>query len=347
MAKRRKRRFNGSGCVYKMSGRRARPWVARVQVGKKDDGNPEYIYSFHETPEDAENAIPTMRINYNLNPKSEYTVSQIWEAFKAVRWGKLTESTKTGYEASYAHWGALHDRRIKDIKASDMQDIINSKIEMSFSHLSKMRSLMVALFNLAMKDDIVNKNYASLVELPKSEPESSRTSFTDEQLELIRKYKDKVPYADVVLFMCYTGWRPTEMSLLAPDSVDKENWIITGGIKTPSGKNRKVPVHPSIQPIVSDWLDKRQKTLFTDEKGYPLNKDTWATRFRAVMRAIFNDDSLVPYTTRHTCASILHAAGVDGVNIAKIMGHKDYKITANVYTHVQLEELRNAVDKLD
>ena len=179
---------------------------------------------------------------------------------------------------------------------------------------------MVALFNIAMKDDIVNKNYASLIELPKGEPESTRTAFTDEQLELIRKYKDKVPYADVVLFMCYTGWRPTEMSLLAPDSVDKENWIITGGIKTPSGKNRKVPVHPSIQPIVSHWMDKGFKTLFADEKGQKLNKDTWATRFHGVMKSIFKDEDIVPYTTRHTCASILHAAGVDGVNIAKING---------------------------
>jgi integrase len=204
---------------------------------------------------------------------------------------------------------------------------------------------MVALFNIAMKDDIVNKNYASLIELPKSEPESTRTAFTDEQLEKIKEHQN-VPYADVVLFMCYTGWRPTEMCLLTPADVDKTNWVITGGIKTHAGKNRKVPIHSSIQPIVSNWLDKRRKTLFSDEKGKKLNKDTWATRFHNVMKAIFNDEEIIPYTTRHTCASILHAAGVDGVNIAKIMGHKDYEITANVYTHVQLEELKQAVNKL-
>lgn len=343
--KRRKRRFNGSGCVYKMSGRRARPWAARVEVGTKDDGNPIYIYTFHETPEEAESAIPEMKKSHNLNPKAEYTISQMWDSFKAARWGKLTESTRTGYEASYSHWKQIHNRPIKSLVTSDMQSIIISEKDMSFSHLSKMRSLMVALFNIAMKDDIVNKNYASLIELPKGEPESTRTAFTDDQLLKIKEHQN-IPYADAVLFMCYTGWRPTEMCLLTEESVDKINWVITGGIKTPAGKNRKVPVHSSIRPIVSHWMDKGFKSLFADEKGNKLNKDTWATRFHSVMKNIFNDEDIIPYTTRHTCASILHAAGVDGVNIAKIMGHKDYQITANIYTHVQLEELKQAVNKL-
>lgn len=64
------------------------------------------------------------------------------------------------------------------------------------------------------------------------------------------------------------------------------------------------------------------------------------------MKKIFDDVDVVPYTTRHTCASILHAAGADHLSIAKILRHTDYKITANVYTHIELDELKTAVDTL-
>lgn len=201
---------------------------------------------------------------------------------------------------------------------------------------------------MAAKDDIVKRNYASLIELPKGEPESGRRAFTDEELQKIRKAADTgdVPYADVILFMCYTGWRPTEMCQLTPDSVDTEKWFITGGIKTEAGKNRVVPVHKTVQPIVSRWLSKGYGTLFADEHGKPLDKDKWGVRFGTAMKKIFGDLDVVPYTTRHTCASILHAAGADHLSIAKILGHKDYKITANVYTHIELTELKTAVDIL-
>jgi integrase len=136
------------------------------------------------------------------------------------------------------------------------------------------------------------------------------------------------------------------MCQLTPDSVDTENWVITGGIKTEAGKDRLVPIHLSARPIVTRWMEKGYKTLFADEKGNPLDKDKWGTRFERAMKTIFKDVDVVPYTTRHTCASILHAAGADPLSIAKIMGHKDYKITADVYTHIELDELKAAMETL-
>jgi integrase len=280
-------------------------------------------------------------------PKSKATVAHIWEQFKTARYPKLTVSTIKGYDLSYAHWQNLHNWEIVSIRTSDLQEVINSESEMSYSHLSKMRALMVALFNHAIKDDIISINFASMIELPKGEPESDRRAFTEKELSAIRLAADNgVPYADLVLFMCYTGWRPTEMCLLTKDSVNLENWCMVGGIKTKAGKNRVVPIHQSIRPIVMNWFNKGHKTLFTTENDLPLSKDKWGKRFKAVMKTIGIDKSVVPYTTRHTCASILHAAGADHLSIAKILGHKDYTITAMRYTHLDLNELKNAVELL-
>ena len=341
------RRYNGTGCIYLLPGRRVRPWVARIIIGKNELGKNKYIRTYHATSTEAALAIPDMQRGILETPKSKVTIALIWEQFKAARYPKLSTSTIKGYDISYARWEKLHDKEIIKIRTSDLQEIINVESDMSYSHLSKMRALMVAIFNHAIKDDIVTKNYASLIELPKGEPESNRRSFTEEELSRIRMATDNnIPYADVVLFMCYTGWRPTEMCLLTRHDVDIEKWCITGGIKTRAGKNRIVPIHPSVRNIVSKWLRKGCVTLFADENGFPLDKDKWGTRFSTVMKHVLFDETVVPYTTRHTCASILHAAGADHLSIAKILGHKDYKVTAMRYTHLDLNELKTAVELL-
>ena len=354
--KRGPRRFNGTGSVYKLKGRRRRPWVATISPENDENGKPIPLYSYHETAFDANNAIPVMEAEYwekkGRSPYADDTVEMVWERVKTVRFPKLDEDTVKGYLYTYAHWSDIYDRRIADLVTSDLEKIILDREHMSFSHLSKMRSLAVMIWNRALKDEIVKKNYASGIELPKAEPETSRRSYTDEELLKINqaafgKLGVEVPYADVELVMCYMGWRPTEMCRLEPKDVDTEKWFIRGGIKTEAGENRIIPVHSLIQPIIQNWLGKGHDRLFTNEEGKPLNKDTWANRHNKAMMLIFGDRIAVPYTTRHTCASILHAAGADHLSIAKIMGHKDYKITARTYTHVQLRELKTAIDTLD
>jgi integrase len=341
------RRFNGTGSIYLLPGRRSRPWVARIITGKDVAGKYLYLYTYHKTSIEAALAIPDMQRGVLETPKSTATIALIWEQFKAARYPKLTDSTIKGYDLSYARWESLHDKEITNIRTSDLQKIVNAESDMSYSHLSKMRALMVALYNHAIKDDIVSTNCASMVELPKGEPEGDRRAFSDDELSKIRSaVENGFPYADVVLFMCYTGWRPTEMCLLTKDSVDIEKGVMIGGIKTKAGKNRIVPIHQSVMPIVDDWLSRGHRTLFTADDGQPLTKDKWRHRFTQVMKAIGIDESIVPYTTRHTCASILHAAGADHLSIAKILGHKDYQITAMRYTHLDLKELVTAVDLL-
>jgi len=355
--KRGPRRFNGTGSVYKLKGRRRRPWVAYYSPENDENGKPIPLYSYHETAFDASEAIPGMKDEYwekkGRSPLADDTIDVIWERHKAVRFPKLEEDTRKEYSNSYSHWEKLHHRKIADLTTKDLQDILLEYKDMSYSFLSKMRSVMVMIFNKAEEDDIVKRNYASFLELPKTGSENERRSYTDEELNDITKAafdelgSEHIPYADVELVMCYMGWRPTEMCLLEPSSVNTEKWYIKGGIKTEAGKERIVPIHSLIQPIIEKWLAKGHSRLFTNEVGEPLNKDTWGTRHNKAVTMIFGERIAVPYTTRHTCASILHAAGADHLSIARIMGHKDYKITARSYTHVQLKELKAAIDTIE
>jgi Phage integrase family len=49
---------------------------------------------------------------------------------------------------------------------------------------------------------------------------------------------------------------------------------------------------------------------------------------------------------RHTTASLLKAAGVHLVDAQRILRHSDPRITQEVYTHVDLDQLRSAVKRM-
>lgn len=53
-----------------------------------------------------------------------------------------------------------------------------------------------------------------------------------------------------------------------------------------------------------------------------------------------------PHDTRHTCISMLTAAGIDDKIIKKIVGHKGKSVTEIVYTHLEMQQLIDAIDKI-
>jgi integrase len=50
------------------------------------------------------------------------------------------------------------------------------------------------------------------------------------------------------------------------------------------------------------------------------------------------------HSLRHTFGSRLARNGVGLVQVQRLMGHSDPKLTAQVYTHLDVEDLRKAVD---
>ena len=53
-----------------------------------------------------------------------------------------------------------------------------------------------------------------------------------------------------------------------------------------------------------------------------------------------------PHDTRHTCISLLASAGVDERVVKKIVGHKGQGVTQVVYTHFEIAELIDAINKI-
>lgn len=52
---------------------------------------------------------------------------------------------------------------------------------------------------------------------------------------------------------------------------------------------------------------------------------------------------LTAHELRHTYGTRLRRAGVDIYTIQKIMGHKDIKMTSEIYVHNEIDTLREAL----
>ena len=51
---------------------------------------------------------------------------------------------------------------------------------------------------------------------------------------------------------------------------------------------------------------------------------------------------IIPHYFRHNYATLLYEAGIDPHIAMKIIGHSDYRTTANVYTHIRDEMLKKS-----
>jgi len=211
----------------------------------------------------------------------------------------------------------------------------------------KKKVLCVLLFNYAVENNILNKNYAEFIDVRKFKfDKTEKERFTDIE---IKKLSDLAPaneWVATVLIMIYTGMRISEMLKLTKFNIDLDKKIITGGLKTDAGKNRVIPIHPKIFRYVRYWYDKNGKALICEKEGRAMSANRYRKEYYYSALEAAKVRPLTPHSCRHTFGSLMAAAGVDTVSIQRLIGHADYATTANTYTHPEIESLRNAINKL-
>lgn len=164
----------------------------------------------------------------------------------------------------------------------------------------------------------------------------------------------KVPYADYIYVLIYTGFRPAELLSMTVDAFDAKERTLTGGIKTEAGKNRVVTLSPKVVPIVerlseagSPWIfhraDKEKLTIgyFRDNCFYP------ALEAMGIQDAPTKDKppTYVPYSCRHTYANLMKTVTGADVDKAALMGHTDYDMT-KYYQSADLASKRLITDAI-
>lgn len=332
---------NGYGTCYKLKGRRRKPWIARVTAGWTEEGKQIYrTVGYFETKREGLDALAMHRIS-PVSPKASVTLEELYAEWSENKYKHIGEGTVNNYKAAWNHIKSLEAIKVRDIRTSHLQGIID-RLTLGSSSLEKIRVVMVMLFNHALQNDIVQKNYANFVKLPRFE-KKQKERFSDLEIQKLLKNPDE--WTSTILIMIYTGLRISELLGLTRFNVDLDKGIIIGGIKTEAGKNRVIPIHPTVYPYVKMWYDKEGEALICED-GRKLHPKTYSRKHfhPALERAGIR--RLTPHKCRHTFCSMLAEAGADTNSIKTLAGHANYGFTADEYTHPDIESLKKAISKI-
>lgn len=338
------KKANGNGSVSKLSGIRRKPYIARVTLGWDESTGRQIRKTIgtYVTQKEAQKAL----IDYLDNPYdldlSNILFKDVYEKWSKLKYPKVSHSAILGYQSAYNNVEKLHNMKIKDIKARHLQEAIDS-CSKGQATKKKIKFLFGQMFAYAMQNDIITKDYSEFVDIGKASEESKREPFSNKEIELLWKHIDDIEFIDTILIMIYSGFRIGELLELETKNIDLVNMTMTGGLKTEAGKNRLVPIHPKILPLIEKRYNKDNQYLIINFKGKKMKYDNYyKEKFIPIMEQLNMKHR--PHDCRHTFATLLSNANANATAIKKMIGHESYATTEKIYTHKDIEELRKNVE---
>lgn len=346
---------NGYGSVIKLSGKRRNPYLVRKTAGwhydkEKDKQVQDYLIIGY-APTKAEGL--QMLAEYNKNPfdvaASKITFQEVYEKWSESKFPTISDSNVKGYAASYKLCAALYNKVFKDIRLIDLQYVVDN-CGKNYPTLRKLKVLFSQMYEYAMKNDICGKDYSEYVDIVKFKDRNpnkmDRNKFSREEVERLWRQKDD-KYYQIVLMLIYTGVRISELLDLKKSDVHiKEQYFDVVSSKTENGI-RKVPIADKVLPFFISWFnDTDSHYLLHTENGEKFKyRNYYDSYFNPLMEQLGLTQT--PHCCRHTCISMLAEAHVDQTTIKKIVGHSGaMTLTEKVYTHLDIEELINAINKI-
>ncbi len=243
-------------------------------------------------------------------------------------------------------------------------------------HLQALRGVL----RWAVKVELIAKNALQGIDkLPdgKRHQRYRRRALTEEEIErfvvavetedaVIGRVRKRVRQTPMWRALLETGIRYGEMRQLVWQDVDEEEALLHIRAETAkAGRDRVIPLRPElVQEIASlridHWRLKGRKPgpcdpiFVTPREAKPWclpSNNAGRTLARLLKKAGIEQvdgqgRKVDLHALRHTFISRLQRAGVSLIHAQRLAGHANVQLTAQVYTHVGVEELRGAIDTL-
>ena len=312
---------NGYGSVFKLSGNRRKPYIARKTKGWDSRGFPIYqTIGYYATKKEAMIALA----EYNQNPwdmSKDLTLEELYRIF--VKNSKLSDSQMKSFKYVYKYLENLYNTKYRDIKLLQMQACIDN-CGSGYATQGHIRSLFKHLDKTALECDIPIKKLATELKTEKTKVSKDINLFTYE--EISRLWADFDVTSQYILVLLYTGMRISELEIM-----ELEDGFIRTGVKTEASKNRLIPIHSAIEPFIYNN---------PNPKSYTMRR--W---FNEKMEQLGMGHN--PHECRHTFRSEMDRLNANHKCINLIMGHSSVGDTGmNVYTHKTKDELKDTIELL-
>lgn len=266
------------------------------------------------------------------------------------------------------------ETNIKDIKVSDISiDIIKEiKLEDIHSYISymarelksspatrarKISSLRIFFKYLSTKVKLIDNNPAQDLETPKLEKRNPKYLSLEESEKLLDTIKAEDnrnsirDYAIITLFL-NCGIRLSELVNINIKDIDfsesKMNIIGKGN------KERTICLNKACMKVINDYLlirprdkvkfDSRDALFLSERKERISNRSVQDIVKKELKKAGLDTRKYSVHKLRHTAATLMYQYGnVDIRALQELLGHESIS-TTEIYTHVNSERIRNAVE---
>lgn len=323
------KRANGTGTVYKLQGRRTRPWVAAK--GKT-------IIGYFGKKTAALEALARLQ-GRSIDEVYNWTFSQVYEAWKDEHFRDIGVKGTESYERAYDVFEPLHDRKFRELRTADYQSIMDKYRDKSHSLLSKFKQLATQMSQWGIRQELITTNFASFIKLPEN-VKKEKEIFSKEDIQKLES--DGSQAAKLTLMMVYTGMRIGELFGLRTENVH-ETYVI-GGEKTEAGRNRIIPIRSEGRKYFAEFKQRAKgDLLISGYDGQKLIANFRNRDFYPLLERL-GISKKTPHATRHTFASWAVANNIKPELLQKMLGHADYSTTANIYEHFDIDQLVNAID---
>lgn len=312
---------------------------------------------------------------------SKITLNQYFKEWIARKAATVKPATITAYNSVYQNniKPTLGRYRVRDIERRQIINLLN-KIAQSkrTGAATSVKVVLASLFKAAANDEIIAKNIAAGVPMPKSEKTPARETIhrelTEEELKAFFTFARNSIYYNHFRFMLYTGVRIGECCGLQWQDIDWKRKIIhirrtvpkdekgkdiLGNTTKTKKSRRDIPINQSIMEVLTNqWEIYRDThdTVNLIDLVFPRTRGEIASNryINSVITAIIKKvnrkgEGVAAFSVhafRDTFASRAIRAGMPPNTLKEILGHASLAMTMDLYAHVSKEDKIEAMEKL-
>ncbi|MFC4245318.1 tyrosine-type recombinase/integrase [Gryllotalpicola reticulitermitis] len=370
------RRANGEGSIYRRTDGR---FAASVYV-HSPDGSRRRIHFYGHTRQEVQSAltkklhddeagVPTPDANWTVEGFLDYWLNTVAPA-------RIRARTRESYEGIVrVHIRPFIGKKILSrLTVADVQGLINILMQQgkSPSILHNVRKVLSAALSRAEREQLVMRNVARLVDLPREERKEIKPWSIDEAnvfLDSIQGHRWQLGY----MLLIYYGMRRGEVLGLRWSDIDFERESLSvnqqlqrigrdlevGPVKTAAGR-RRLPLLPVIKEALLNITDAsgidpasvdpdlpwQKQLILLSAVGTPVDPHNFTRDFH-ILREQAGLRRITVHHIRHTAATLLKRLGVPARDAQAILGHASVITTQSIYQHADPDLHRDALQRIE